>query len=137
MDVRPASDNPFPWGVSPTPYEEIGGEDRVRELADAFYVVIDESSPALRDMLPRDLSVSAQKLFEFLSGWMGGPSLYMERHGHPRLRLRHMPFVIDQHAADEWARCMDEALEKVAVAEPLHAFLSEELGKAAQSLRNK
>ncbi len=136
MDVRPASDNPFPWGAAPTPYEELGGEERVRELADAFYAVIDEQSPVLRAMLPKDLSVSSQKLFEFLSGWMGGPGLYWERHGHPRLRMRHVRFPIDDHAASEWSRCMDAALGRIGAADAVKDFLSEELGKAAQSLRN-
>ena len=108
----------------------------MRELTDAFYAVIDEGAPVLRAMLPKELSVSSQKLFEFLSGWMGGPALYWERHGHPRLRMRHVRFPIDDHAANEWSRCMDEALERIDVVDPLKAFLSEELGKAAQSLRN-
>lgn len=136
MDIRPASEHPFPWGDRATPYEQIGGEDRVRELSDAFYAAVDEGSPVLRAMLPKDLSVSSQKLFEFLSGWMGGPALYWERHGHPRLRMRHVRFPIDDHAANEWSRCMDTALERIDVADPLKGFLSEELGKAAQSLRN-
>ena len=136
MDVRPASANSFPWGAAPTPYEELGGEEPVRALADAFYAVIDEESPVLRAMLPKDLSVSSQKLFEFLSGWMGGPGLYWERHGHPRLRMRHARFPIDDNAANEWSRCMDVALDRIGAADAVKNFLSEELGKAAQSLRN-
>jgi len=136
VDVRPASENPFPWGAAATPYEELGGEARVRALADAFYAIIDEESPVLRAMLPKDLSVSSQKLFEFLSGWMGGPGLYWERHGHPRLRMRHVRFPIDDHAANEWSRCMDGALDRIGAADPVKEFLSAELGKAAQSLRN-
>lgn len=137
MEIRPPFPTPQPWGSETTPYEEMGGESRVRELADAFYAVVDETAPVLRAMLPKDLSVSAQKLFEFLSGWMGGPGLYWERHGHPRLRMRHAPFAIDQQAADEWSRCMDEALVRVGVEDPLRTFLSSELGKAAQGLQNQ
>lgn len=136
MDIRPTSEHPFPWGAEATPYEQLGGEARVRELAEVFYALIDGGSPVLRAMLPKDLAVSSQKLFEFLSGWMGGPALYWERHGHPRLRMRHVRFPIDDHAADEWSRCMDAALEQIGVVNPLKRFLSEELGKAAQSLRN-
>ncbi|MBK5267259.1 MAG: group II truncated hemoglobin [Acidimicrobiia bacterium] len=136
MDIRPASENSYPWGGAATPYEELGGEGRVRELADAFYDIVDESSPVLRAMLPVDLSVSRQKLFEFLSGWMGGPGLYWERHGHPRLRMRHARFPIDNHAADEWSRCMDGALDRIGADKAVGAYLAEELGKAAQSLRN-
>ncbi len=136
MDIRPASEHSHPWGGAATPYEELGGEERVRELADAFYDIVDESSPVLRAMLPLDLSVSRQKLFEFLSGWMGGPGLYWERHGHPRLRMRHARFPIDDHAADEWSRCMDVALERIGADQAVRAYLAEELSKAAQSLRN-
>lgn len=136
MDVRSASDNPFPWGAAASPYDELGGEERVRALAESFYAVIDAESPVLRAMLPKDLSISSQKLFEFLSGWMGGPGLYWERHGHPRLRMRHVRFPIDDRAANEWSRCMDAALDRIGAADAVKKFLSEELGNAAQSLRN-
>ena len=83
-----------PWGEAATPYEEIGGEDGVRRLVETFYDRVDAESPTLRAMLPRDDTGSRQKLFEFLSGWIGGPQLYIERRGHPKMRLRHLPFAI-------------------------------------------
>ncbi len=126
----------YPWGSKPTPYEEIGGDTRVRALVDAFYDIIDAESPVLRAMLPSDMSISRQKLYEFLSGWMGGPQLYFERRGHPRLRLRHMPFPIDTHAAEEWSRCMSRALAAIDAGEIIRTYLERELGNTAHGLRN-
>ncbi|HKY47203.1 MAG TPA: group II truncated hemoglobin [Acidimicrobiia bacterium] len=126
----------YPWGSKPTPYEEIGGDTRVRALVDAFYDIIDAESPELRAMLPSDMSISRQKLYEFLSGWMGGPQLYFERRGHPRLRLRHMPFRIDTYAAEEWSRCMSKALAAIDAGESIRTYLERELGTTARGLRN-
>lgn len=126
----------FPWGSKPTPYEEIGGDARVRALVDTFYDIIDVESPVLRAMLPSDMAISRQKLYEFLSGWMGGPQLYFERRGHPRLRLRHARFPIDTYAAEEWARCMSEALTAIGAGESLRTYLERELGNTAHGLRN-
>jgi len=95
-----------------TLYELLGGEPAVHALVDRFYDLMDalpEAAP-LRAMHPVELSRSRQRLFEFLSGWLGGPGLYMERHGHPRLRSRHTPFPIDQAATDQWMLCMRQAL---------------------------
>ena len=73
--------NGNPWGPEASPYEAIGGEAAVRTLVEAFYDRVDAESPVLRAMLPRDDSGSRQKLFEYLSGWLGGPNLYIERRG--------------------------------------------------------
>ncbi|HEX9864041.1 MAG TPA: group II truncated hemoglobin, partial [Acidimicrobiia bacterium] len=110
MEIGPEPISAHPWGDAPTPYEEIGGDSSVRALVEEFYDIIDAESPRLRAMLPRDTSTSRQKLYEFLSGWLGGPALYMERRGHPRLRLRHMPFDIGTPEAEEWMRCMAKAI---------------------------
>ena len=134
--IGPRPAEKFPWGSKPTPYEEIGGDARVRTLVDTFYDIVDAESPVLRAMLPDDMSVSRQKLYEFLSGWMGGPQLYFERRGHPRLRLRHVPFPIDTHAAEEWARCMSQALAAVEAPTSIRTYLERELGNTAMGLRN-
>ena len=109
----------------------------MRALVDTFYDIIDAGSPVLRAMLPADLAVSRQKLYEFLSGWMGGPQLYFERRGHPRLRLRHMPFPINTHAAEEWVRCMSQALAAIDAPKSIRSYLERELGTTAHGLRNK
>jgi hemoglobin len=126
----------YPWGEAETPYDQLGGDDRVRAIADTFYDIVERSSPVLRAMLPRDLSVSKDKLYEFLSGWTGGPPLYWERRGHPALRMRHAPFVIGEVEAKEWARCMNEAIAEVVGTGDLADFLSRELGRAAAQLQN-
>jgi hemoglobin len=88
-------------------------------------------------MLPEDTSGSRQKLYQFLSGWTGGPPLYWESHGHPRLRLRHAPFPIDAAAADEWARCMRLAIDSVEMGDRVAGFLSQQLSVAALTLINR
>ena len=126
-----------PWGDAETPYAAMGGDATVRQLSEAFYDIIERDSPVLLAMLPVDTTGSRRKLYEFLSGWTGGPALYWEKHGHPRLRMRHARFPIDQTAADEWSRCMNEAIAQLEIGDQVSAFLSEQLGNAAQSLLNR
>ncbi|MFP5332526.1 MAG: group II truncated hemoglobin [Acidimicrobiia bacterium] len=136
MQIGPTPKSRHPWGEAATPYEGLGGDEGVRALAWAFYDLVEGTSPVLTAMLPDDTAVSRQKLYEFLSGWTGGPPLYWERRGHPALRMRHAPFPIDAHAADEWVRCMDAALDRCGVSGELRDFLSRELGRAARQLQN-
>lgn len=136
MPSRP-SESAHPWGEAETPYEELGGADEVRRLSDAFYDVIEEESPTLRAMLPASTRNTRKKLAMYLSGWLGGPPLYEEKWGHPRLRMRHLPFSIGTEEADEWMRCMRTAMDRVGVAEPLRTFLDERLGPLALHMRNR
>ena len=133
-DRQPSTTHP--WGNAATPYEELGGETVLRKVVDRFYDRIDAESPTLRAMHPADDSNSRRNLFEFLSGWMGGPQLYMERKGHPKLRMRHLPFSIGEDEAAEWMRCMRGALDDVAVGEPLRAYLEGRLDQTAHHVRN-
>lgn len=126
-----------PWGDCETPYEEIGGGDGVRTLVNAFYDIIEEDSPSLRAMLPANTVKTRQKLFEYLSGWLGGPPLYESKRGHPRLRMRHMPFSIGDGEAEEWMRCMRSALDRAGVSGPLRVFLEERFEPLAQHMRNR
>jgi hemoglobin len=105
-----------------TPYEALGGADAVRRLVDRFYDLMDElpETHGLRQIHPADLSGSRQSLFEFLSGWFGGPALYIEKKGHPRLRMRHMPFAIGPVERDQWMLCMRTALDEQVSDEALH-----------------
>ena len=97
-----------------SPYDKIGGEAGVRTLVDRFYDLMDSQPDAkvIRQMHPQSLQSSRQKLFEFLSGFLGGPPIYIETHGHPRLRMRHHGFAIDEAARDNWLHCMHQALEE-------------------------
>jgi hemoglobin len=136
MPSRP-SGTAHPWGEADTPYEEIGGSDQVRRLTDAFYDVIEEESPTLRAMLPASTKNTRNKFAMYLSGWLGGPPLYEERWGHPRLRMRHFPFSIGTTEAEEWLRCMRLAMDRVHVGVPLRTFLEERFEQLALHMRNK
>ncbi len=137
MMPDPPRTSPYPWGTAASPYEGLGGEEGVRRLAEVFYDRVDGSAPGLRAMLPRDDSGSRQKLFEFLSGWTGGPSLYVEKRGHPKLRMRHFPFAIGIEEVEEWLRCMTEALDEVGVDGELREFLDARFHQSAHWLRNR
>jgi hemoglobin len=136
IPVKPAG-AAQPWGDADTPYEALGGDVSVRSLVDAFYDVIEEESPVLRDMLPRNTSGSRQKLYEYMSGWLGGPPLYTSKRGHPRLRMRHMPFAIGRSEADEWMRCMRVAMDRTGVEGPLRDFLDSKLEPLALHMVNR
>lgn len=122
-----------------TPYERLGGEAAVRELVDRFYDWMDQlpETAAVRAMHPRDLSGSREKLFLFLSGWFGGPPLYMNRYGHPRLRARHLPFSIGVAERDQWLMCMEKAMDDMAVEPALRAELTGAFAQMADHMRNR
>lgn len=122
----------------PTPYMQLGGEAGVRRLVDVFYDLMATSphAQAILAMHPNDLSGSRDKLFMFLSGWLGGPQLFIEAYGHPRLRARHLSFPIDREARDAWLLCMDKALEQLAVDRSLHFQLMQAFQQTANHMRN-
>ena len=103
--------------VDAMPYERLGGAAGIQRLVHRFYGLMDELPEAytVRRMHPEDLKSSEENLFDFLSGWFGGPSLFIERKGHPRLRMRHSPYAVGLAQRDEWMLCMAQALtEQVA-----------------------
>ena len=98
-----------------TQYQQLGGEAGVRALAERFYDIM-ERDPAAAELLamhPQPLTRIRQTFFEFLSGWLGGPQLFAERYGHPRLRARHLPFTINEAMRDQWLHCMYQALDEL------------------------
>lgn len=99
---------------SPTIFERIGGAEGVHKLVRRFYDLMDRlpEAYAVRQLHPQDLHQSAKSLQLFLSGWFGGPPLYSEQRGHPRLRMRHMPYRISKVERDEWMMCMNQALDE-------------------------
>ncbi len=125
--------------TNPSAYELLGGEAGVRALVDHFYRIMDTTPEVahIRRMHPDDLSGSGDKLFMFLSGWFGGPQLYAEKFGHPRLRQRHMPFAIGEAERDQWMLCMERALEAAGVASELKAKLLEAFFRTADFMRNR
>lgn len=100
-----------------TLYERVGGDETFRRLVDAFYARI-ERDPLLRPLFPDDLEPGKEHQFLFLTQYWGGPARYNEQRGHPRLRLRHAPFAIDQAARDAWVRHMIAAIDEVGIPEP-------------------
>lgn len=130
---------PPPPQQGPTPFEVIGGDAVVRRLVDRFYDEMDEdpSVKTLRDMHPTNMKTSRDKLYMFLSGWLGGPQLYWEKYGHPRLRRRHFPFAVDTAAKDEWMRCMNVALDEVIDDEGIRQRLSAALDQLAAHMINR
>jgi hemoglobin len=120
-------------------YARIGGEEKIRELVKRFYQLMDTLPEAktIRTMHAKDLRGSREKLFMFLSGWLGGPQLYVEKYGHPRLRQRHLPFAIDTAARDQWMYCMRQALSDVGIEESLRDELLAAFAKTADFMRNQ
>ena len=122
-----------------TTYEKIGGDPVVAKLCARFYELMDTvpQFAELRAMHPADLKNSSEKLYMFLSGWMGGPDLFVEKFGHPRLRGRHMPFSIGLQERDQWVACMVLAMEDVGIDEAGRAKLLENFFHTADFMRNK
>ncbi len=122
-----------------TPFAWIGGEDRVRALTERFYDLMDLEPHylALRAAHGPDLANARERLFMFLCGWLGGPNHYVEQHGHPRLRMRHMPFAIGIKERDQWVACMDQAMGETNVPEGLRERLKNSFFQTADWMRNK
>jgi len=122
-----------------TLFERIGGEESIRSLVHRFYRHMDEleSSREIRAMHAKSLKASEEKLFMFLCGWMGGPNLYIEKYGHPRLRMRHLPFAIDESARDQWMHCMRLALDETVADQSLRDELMAAFYGVADFMRNK
>src|SRR5215211_1280009 len=120
-------------------YEMIGGEAGLRSLVNRFYDVMDASPEAkkIRALHPESLDGSREKLFMFLSGWAGGPALYIQTYGHPRLRQRHMPFPIGKAEREEWLWCMDKALEETQIDPKLIEHLKKKFSEIANSMQNR
>ena len=122
-----------------SPYERIGGDVAIRRLVDRFYELMDElpEAYAARKIHPADLTESGNKLFDFLSGWLGGPPLYQQKIGQPFLRARHLPFSIGAAERDLWLACMRQALRDVGVEERLGEALANAFHKTADHMRNR
>ncbi len=122
-----------------TIYELIGGADPLRALVDRFYDLMDlePEFALLRSLHPPTMENSRDRLFWFLSGWSGGPDLYVQRHGHPRLRARHLPYAIATPERDQWLRCMAWALRDTGVAPALQERLLLAFYDTADWMRNR
>ena len=121
-----------------TAFEWIGGEDKVKVLVERFYDLMDlePKYAALRAAHGSELARARQHLFWFLCGWLGGPQHYTNRFGHPKLRMRHMPFSIGVVERDQWLACMDQAMQETDVDAALRARLQESFFQTADWMRN-
>jgi hemoglobin len=125
--------------VEQTPYERIGGGDTIRALVRRFYQLMDELPEAygIRKLHPTDLQGSEEKLYLFLSGWLGGPQLYVEQYGHPMLRRRHFPFPIGEAERDQWLFCMKMAMDEIIQDAGLRGDLYGAFAQLADHMRNR
>jgi len=123
-------------GEEQTLYELVGGEATFQQLVNRFYAKV-EADPDLRPLFPPDLEAGKRAQFLFLSQFFGGPTQYAEERGHPRLRMRHAPFVIDQQARDHWLSHMLAAIDDVGIKEPMRSVMREYFERASTHMINK
>jgi hemoglobin len=128
-----------PPGAAATPYELVGSEAALRRLVDRFYDLMDSVPEyyGIRKLHPAELAGPREKLFMFLSGWLGGPNLYVEKFGHPMLRARHLPFAIGVAERDAWLACMDQAMRETGLDDALRGKLREAFFGTADWMRNQ
>ena len=122
-----------------THYELIGGDTAVRALVERFYdlMELEPGYAQLRKVHGSTLESAREKLYMFLSGWLGGPPLYTDRYGHPMLRARHLPFAIGTVERDQWMACMKQAMEETEVPGELRLALEAAFLKTADWMRNQ
>jgi hemoglobin len=122
-----------------TPYDIIGGEAMVRRIVERFYDIMDSAPEAagIRAMHGRDLSPMRERLFEFLSGWLGGPPLYFQRPGHKCIMSAHRPFAIGQAERDQWMACMRQAMADCGVPDEVRGLLDRPFLRMAEAFRNR
>jgi hemoglobin len=124
-----------------TPFEQLGGADRVRALVERFYDVMSEREPALARLHRCDPGGkvdrgSRDRFALFLIGWLGGPQDYIEQHGHPRLRMRHGRVPVNIAMRDAWLRSMSAAMDAEGVTGELRGFLEDRFAQVADFMRN-
>jgi hemoglobin len=120
------------------PYELLGGEVALRQLVDRFYAIMDEAPGArsIRAMHAPDLTPMRERLFDFMSGWLGGPARYAPRADGRCIVSAHQPFAIGSAEAEQWIHCMAQALQDVGASAEVQQLLLPALRRAADSLRN-
>jgi hemoglobin len=121
-----------------TPYKHIGGEQAVRAVCARLYALMEElpEARACREIHPPSLERAEEKLFEFMSGWLGGPQLYREKYGHPRLRQRHFVAPIGNEETSGWLACFHQAWKEIVPASPLADDLAARIDALGWHMRN-
>lgn len=126
-----------PWGDFDTPFDALGGEKEIRSIVDTFYDIVDVDAPKVRALLPKDDAISRDKLFEYLVEWTGGPALYSPQRGHPRMKMRHMPFAIGAAEVESWLWCFGKSLDQNDVTGAVRTFLDEKVTALAHHMQNQ
>lgn len=127
------------FGLTNTPYELLGGENGVRRLVDRFYDLMDTKPEyrRLRAMHAKNLAPMREKLFDYLSGWLGGPMLYSQRSDRTCLWSVHLMYAIGPEERDAWLQCMDAALADFDLDAQSSNAIREEFSRAAEIYRNR
>jgi hemoglobin len=126
-------------GETITLYEAIGGDATIRALTRRFYQLMDTLPEAknCRAIHPADLSGSEEKLYDYLTGYLGGPPVYVEKYGHPRLRSRHFGAAIGVAERDEWLLCFSRALEDTVANAKLRDIIWPPIERLAHHMQNR
>ena len=138
MTTDVVEDKPAQESSGDSMYAWLGGEQTIKNLVNRFYDIMDsdETLKPIRDMHKEDLSPMRLSLFEFLSGWLGGPSLFIERHGSPCLTGAHKPFKIDPAARDQWMQCINQAMIDIEIEPKYREMLTPAFERMAEMMRN-
>lgn len=136
--LTPMTDTAITHAAPDSVYARLGGAPAIHDLVSRFYGLMDElpEAHAVRQLHPPGLSGSADSLFKFLSGWFGGPALYVRERGHPRLRMRHAAYAIHSAMRDEWMLCMHMALAEQVEDRALRASVEQAFSDMADHLIN-
>lgn len=120
-------------------FDQMGGESTIRALVDRFYDLMDVDADLaeLRAAHGASLDNARDRLFMFLCGFLGGPDYYVQAHGHPRLRARHLPFSIGEAERDQWVICMGRAMQEIGIAPNIVDRLLQSFYGTADWMRNR
>ena len=138
-DKTAGQDDTIEIEIEQTPYDMVGGEAGVRRIVERFYDIMDSAPEAkrIRAMHAADLSPMRERLFEFLSGWLGGPPLYFQRPDHKCIVSAHRPFAIGEAERDQWMMCMRRALEESGVPAEVRTLLDRPFFRVADAFRSR
>ncbi|MFO1147991.1 MAG: group II truncated hemoglobin [Alsobacter sp.] len=133
------SDPPHDQDGPRTPYEACGGEAGIRRLVDRFYDLMESRPDAAAALAihPNGLDDARQKLFEYLTGWLGGPPIFVERHGPPMLRARHLHAPIGEEEVEAWLVCFRQAWAETISDPDVTAFVVPRIEALARHMRNR
>jgi hemoglobin len=122
-----------------TLYQAVGGEPTIRALSRRFYELMDTLPEAsrVRAVHPPSLAGSEEKFYEYMTGYLGGPPLYIDKYGHPRLRSRHFGAAIGHVERDEWLLCFRQALGETVANPKLRALILPPIERLADHMQNK